>query len=159
MFFVAFPGAVRGFVVAHEEEGFRLVAVLHEGDGLVGDDVGCVAGVDGGGGAGAGWGGVDKFGVPVGALAGEDGPVVEAGGEGGGGFAEMPFADHAGGVVSIGAEVLGDVGEAVVDCGIESEDVVGVVVGAGEDGGAGGGADGVGHVAVIEAHTSLGNSI
>ena len=88
------------------------------------------------------------------ALAGEDVPVVEAGGVGD----EVPLADH-GGLVAGALEFLGDVIALGVERLFEGVDAVLVAVLAGEDGGAAGRADRVGAEAVGEAHAAVGDAV
>ena len=71
-----FPAAVRGFVMAHQEEGAGFVVVLKEGERFLGYDVGYVAWYSGFSAAAAGWGGIDEGWIVVEALAREDGPGV-----------------------------------------------------------------------------------
>lgn len=70
----------------------------------------------------------------------------------------MPFADH-GGLVAGGLEELGDGFTLWVQGVVEGVDAVLVTVLTGEDGGAGGGADGVGHEAVGEAGSLGGKAV
>lgn len=151
---VVLPRSMGGFVVAHEEEGPALVALVHPLDGLVGDDVGRVAGDPRRLARG-----LDELRVPVLALAGQHAPVVEARGLMILALAEVPLADHGGLVVCVGPQLLGDVGDALVDLGVERHDAVDVVVRAAEHGGARRRADAVGDVAVVEAHALVGDAV
>ena len=56
-------------------------------------------------------------------------------------------------------ELFSHVGELRVDFGGEGEDEVGMIVCTSEDGGSGGGTDGVGDVAVVEEHTVFGDTV
>ena len=71
---MGFPAAVRGFMVAHEEEGGRFLALLEEGEGFLGYDVCDVAWYRGLGAAATEWEGIDECWVVVETLAWEDGP-------------------------------------------------------------------------------------
>ena len=142
------PGAVRRFVVAHGEERLLRVALLEPVEGEIADQVGAVAGVL------LAAGGSEEGGIVVDALAGEDVPVVEAGGVGD----EVPLADH-GGLVAGALQFLGDVIALRVERLVEGVDAVLVAVLAGEDRGAAGRADGVGAEAVGEAHAAVGDAV
>lgn len=144
-----FPGAMGRLVVAHEKEGLVFVALLEPIEGEVTDEVGAVAVV-----FFAGAVHVDEDGIVVEALAGEDLPVVEAGGVGG----EVPLSDDCG-LVAGGLEVLGDVGGGGVDLVAEGFNAGEVGVEAGHDDAAAGGADGVSDEAVGEAGAALGEAI
>ena len=142
---VVLPGAVRRLVVAHQEEGARRIARVQPLQALVGDDVGDVAR------ALHRATGLVEDGVEVVALPGHDRPVVEARRAVRRPLAQVPLADD-GGLVAGRAQVLGDVGQAVVDAVVQRHDAVDVVVGAGQDGRAAGRADRVADVAVVQAH-------
>lgn len=55
--------------------------------------------------------------------------------------------------------MLGDIRQVFVDLAVQGHDPVHVVVGACKDGGAAGSADGVGHVAVVEFHAVVVESV
>src|SRR5688572_2599406 len=95
-------------VMAHEEEGTRLVAGLDPIEGLVGDDVCHIAGID------MSAIGFDELGIPVFTLAREDRPVVKARRPVLWLFSHMPLSDH-GCLVASGSEMLRDVGDMLVD--------------------------------------------
>ncbi len=84
--FVRDPRSMWGFLVKHQAERPGLVSFLHPVDGHIGDDVGGVA-VDG-----LAFAVFDKDGVPVGALANEDRPVIETRGVG----LQVPLANDRG---------------------------------------------------------------
>ena len=91
------PVAVRRLMLVHQHEGLLLVAiVLEPGEGFVGDDIGCVAGVRFGD-----WVAVVICGyhrrVVVGALPFEDIVIIKPGGC----TTEMPFADYRRGVAGL----------------------------------------------------------
>ena len=92
------------------------------------------------------------------ALAGEDGPFIEAGRAMGGAFAQVPLAED-GRLVAAGLQVFGEGGQAVVHRRSEGGYAVDVVVGAGEHAGAAGGADGVGAEGILEAQAAMGQAI
>ena len=88
------------------------------------------------------------------ALAGENVPVVEAGGL----ADQVPFADH-GGLVAGALQFLGDVIALGVERIFEGVDAVLVAVLAGENRGAAGRADGIGAEAVGEANAAVGDAV
>ena len=141
------PGAVRGLVVAHEEKGPVLGAVVQEINRQVGDNIGDIALHD------AAAFGREKGGVVINALAGQNGPLVEAGGV----AAQVPLADHPG-VIARRLEVLGHRGLGTVEA-VEGRHAVEVAVLAGEDGGAAGAADGIDAKAVCKPDTAAGQAI
>jgi hypothetical protein len=74
-------------------------------------------------------------------------------------LSQMPLANHGSLVIAVSLELLGDVGERLVDLGDEGVDAIDVVVRSRQDRGARGGTDRVGHVAVIEEHAFFGDAI
>lgn len=170
---VALPRAVRRLVVAHGEERSGRIPVPDKVDRFVRDDVGGVAHLA----VHAAL--VDEERVEVGSLAGQDVPRIEAGRFVRLALAEVPLADH-GGLVSVRAEMLGDVWQILCDLGVERRNVVHIcrsrwvslsgakdrrsrtsrtVVSSGQDGCATRRADRVGHVAVVEAHAFFGEPV
>ncbi len=143
------PGAVRCFVLEHEDEGFVFIAFVVEPIQCeVCDDVGGVA-LDFDGRAV-----VDHAWVVVESLADQDVPVVKAGGVG----FEVPLADH-GGVVAGVFEEFDEGLLAAVEGVFVGVEAVAVAVFPGEDGGSAGSADGVGDQAVVEAHALVGDAV
>ena len=145
------PVAVDGLVVDEEAERFVLVApVLHPVDTLVGDEVGQIAFLRDGivlhG---------DEARVVVVALAGQDFPIVEAGGQ----AFEVPLADDG----RLVARLLEQLGHgllgAVEHAGGVVREAVGVAVLARNHAGTAGAAQRVGHEAVGEAHTVGGDAV
>ena len=149
---VVLPGAVRRFVVAHQHERPGCVTGFEPVQRLVGDDVGDIARV-----ADRPAGFVEHRVVVV-ALAGHYGPVVKACGLMRRAFAQVPFAEN-GGLVAAAAQVLGYVGQPVVDAVGQRHDAVHMVVGAGQNRRATGGADGVADIAVVHPHALLGQAV
>ena len=98
--------------------------------------------------------GFEDDGVHGHALHFHDAVVVKAGGL----REEVPFAEE-GGVVASGLEELGEGGLGTVEELVEAGDAVFVGVFSGEDGGAGGGAEGVGGEGVLEAHPFFGEAV
>ncbi len=139
---------MRRLVVAHEEERLLRVALLEPVEGEIGDQVGAVAGVL------LAAGGRDEGGIVIDALAGQDVPVVEAGGIGD----QVPLADH-GGLIAGALQFLGDVVALGIERFVQRVDAVLVAVLAGEDRGAAGRADGVGAEAIGEAHAAVGDAV
>ena len=143
---------VNGFVRKIEE--IRLLLLFNELDGVVGEFVGDVAflrhcfAVD-----------VEAIRAgEVGALAAEGDPPVEAG-LGGIGFAtHVPLA-YEGGFVTGFLEVAGEEGGAFGDGGVVVDDLMFVGVFAGEDAGAGRGAEGGGDESVFEMGAVAGEGI
>ncbi len=145
--FIGLPGAVGGFLVEHEEERLVLGPRLQELDPEVRGDGGAVP--------------FDRepvprdeeLRIPVGSLARQDDPAVEAGRVG----AEVPLADHPG-VISRRLKVFGDVVAGAVEP-VEDRHAVLVRILAGQEGGAAGGADGVGDEGVGEAGSFVGQAV
>jgi len=145
------PVAVRGFLLAHQDEGLGLVlAAFEPGYGLVGYDVGHVSGE-----AFRGAVHLDEVRVVVVSLAREDFPVVEAGGVGD----QVPFPDDRSFIAGLPEELR----EGLL-CAVET--AVGVIhitvqmgVLAGQDRGAGGAADGISAVGAAEQHAFVGNAV
>ena len=73
-------------------------------------------------------------------------------------MAQMPLAEY-GGLITVRLKQLGEGHQPVVHRGRERCDPVDVVVGAGQDRRAAGGADGVGAEAVVEAHSTICNPV
>ena len=124
------PGPVRRLVVHHQEERLVPGPLLDELDGEIGDDVGRVAAC------------IRLLArrrvehrVPVGALAGQDLPAIEADGI----AAEMPFADHAGVIARLLQQARDRHARAVE--AVEDGNAVEVRVLPGQDRGAAGRAD------------------
>ena len=153
-FVVAFRGhpvAVRGLVLAHQDEGLVLVApVLEPVERLVGDDVADVA-VE----AFRGAIHLDEVRVVITSLAGEDFPVVESGGV----ADQVPLADD-GGLVAGLLEVFGKGRLRAVEFGaVVIDEAVDVRVLAGEDAGARRAADRVGAIRTLENRALLGEAV
>ena len=147
MLVVRVPRAVRGLVVAHEEERLVLGPVLEEVDRQIGDDVGHVA-LDP-----PAAGGLDEVRVVIDALARQDRPAVEAGRV----AAQVPLADHAR-MVARRLQVLGDGRLRAVEA-VEHRHAVLVAVLAGQDAGPAGRADRVDAEAGVETHALLGEAV
>ena len=145
------PVAVDGLVVDEEAERFVLVAlVLHPVDALVGDEVGQIAFL----GDGIVLHG-DETRVVVVTLAGQDFPIVEAGGQ----AFEVPLADDG----RLVARLLEQLGHgllgAVEHASSVVREAVGVAVLARKHAGTAGTAQRVSHEAVGEAHAVGGNAV
>ena len=139
VFGVGLPGAVRSFLVQHQEERFIGGARIDKLEAELGGDLADVSLQ----GDATVW--RDEIGIEVNALAGENHPAVEAGGV----AAEVPFADHPG-VVAGGLEHFRDGGLGTVE-DVEDGGAVGVGVFSGEHDGAARSANGVGDEGVVEA--------
>ena len=143
------PLAVRRLVLRHQEERLVLVAGLEPVDREVGDHVGDVTLVL------HALAHLDHRRVVVAPLAGQDVPVIEAGGIG----HQVPLAEDRG-LVAGGLEQFGKRDLRAVEAAVGVvEEAVGVAVLAGEDGGPRRPADGVGHEAPVEAHALLRDAI
>ena len=70
----------------------------------------------------------------------------------------MPFADD-GGLVANALQELGEVELAIVVARVQGGHAVDVIVRAGEDGRAGGAANGIGAKTVVKAHAALGDAV
>jgi len=146
-------GAVGTLGLVDEAEGPG-VGLGEELEGHVSGDVGDVAGVC------FALSVFDELGVEIDALAGEDAPGMEAAGV----VAEVPFADDTGAVAGFLEEfgVGGDRGvhgfDGIFAFGV-AEDFVDVGEGAGEAGGSGGSAEGVGDEGVCEADAFGGEAV
>ena len=139
-------------MVAHQHERPGCVARFEPVQRFVGDDVGDIARVA------DRPAGFMEHRVVVVTLAGDHGPVVKAGGLVRRTFAQMPFTKN-GGLVAATAQVLGHVGQAVVDAVGQRHDAVHMVVGAGQNRRAAGGANGVADIAVVHPHALLGQTV
>src|ERR1035437_5616408 len=135
------PGAVRRLVMAHGEERLLRVALFEPVEREIADQVGAVAGILLAPGAG------EERGIVINALAGENVPVVEAGGL----ARQVPLADHRR-LVTCALEFLGDVIALGVERVVQRVDAVLVAVLPGKNRGAAGRADGIGAEAVGEAN-------
>ena len=146
------PRPVRGLVVAHQQERARPVALPEPAQRVVGHDVGGVAGDH------RGLAHLHHLGVVVASLAGEHGPVVEAGRPVRRSLPQVPLADVRG-LVAGGLQQLRKGLQAVVHHGGQRGDAVQVVVGAGQDRGPARRADRVGAEAVVEPHAAGGDAV
>lgn len=133
--------------MAHEEKRFVCAPVLQEVDGEVRDDISDVALND------VAAIRVDKRGIEINALAGQDFPIVKTGRV----AAQMPFADHAS-VIAGSLEILGDGRLGAVEP-IERGNAVQVAVFAGEDRGPAGAADRIDAKAIFESHAGVRQAI
>ena len=149
---IRLPVPVRRFVVAEQAEGPVLVACSEPLDAYVGDEVGRVA--------------FDDFlpahldhdRVVIQPLAGQNDPVVEPGGIVNTTVPQMPLADN-GVLVAFFLKEFREGELPAVHRGAEGCDAVNVIVGAGENRSAAGGADRVGAEAVVESHAALGDAV
>ena len=144
---VRVPRAVRGLVVAHQEERLVLGPVLEEVDRQIGDDVGHVA-LDLPAARG-----LEEGRVVIDALARQDRPAVEAGRV----AAQVPLADHAR-MVAGRLQVLGDGRLRAVEA-VEHRHAVLVAVLAGQDAGPAGRADRVDAEAGVQSHALVGEAV
>jgi len=71
---------------------------------------------------------------------------------------QVPFADDSG-LVVVALQNFGDIFQAIVEVGADGGNLVDVVVGAGEDGGAAGLAQRVGAKTIGKAHAALGDAV
>ena len=147
-----FPGAVWRFVMAHQHEGLGGVARFEPVQRFVGDDVCHIARVAGSACR------LMEHRVVVVALAGHHRPVVKACGLVRRAFAQMPLAKDRS-LVAAAAQVLGHIGQAIIDSVSQCHDAVHMVVGAGQDCCSTGRADGVADVAVVHPHAFIGQAV
>ena len=156
VFFVRLPWAMGRLVVAHQHEGPLAVQAIQPVQAHVGDDVSHIAGHD------ALLTAVravkDEGRVVIEALAGQDGPVIEAGRAVLRPAAQVPLAEDAG-LPALSLQRLDEGRQAVVHGRGQCGDPVDVVPCAGEDGGAAGRANRVGTEAVVEAHATLRDAV
>ena len=104
---IAFPAAMRRLVMTHCEERFLRIPRVDEINTLIRDYI-CDIAVDS-----LNARGQDEVRIPVLALVGDDGPVVETSRFVSFTFAEVPFTYHSR-LVAAGAQLFGDGGKAVV---------------------------------------------
>ena len=146
------PFPVRRLVVTHQEERLVRIAGLEPVEALVGDDVGGVArNLDL-------FAHLDHVGIEILALPRQHRPEIEPARLMRLALAQVPFADQRC-LVAAGAQMLGDIGSAVVDRSRQRGDIVDVIIGTGEDCRTARRADRVGDIAMVQPHAFDGNPV
>ncbi len=153
---IGIPGTVRRLVVDHHTEGAAGITFIEPVEAHICDQVSDITAT---GLPGAAVRAIEnKLRVVVAPLAGENGPVVETGRAMFGTLAEVPLAEN-GGLVACGLQQLGVSGKAIIERGGERGGPIDVVIGAGQDCGAAGGADGVGTETIVKPDTAVGDAV